>query len=268
MPPSTDRREMESGYAAALMPNSMPVALRGHFGYGKTMNVESPDDAVARIASAIGEPARARMLFCLLDGRARTSTELAAVAEVAPPTASAHLNRLKAEDLVAMHAQGKHRYYVLKSARVAHALEGISVLAGTPRSNFQPSTPVPYRLARSCYDHLAGRIAVQLLDRFRSLRWVRASAAAPNALELLHEGESGLAALGVDVNAAREARRRFAYGCLDWSERRMHLAGALGSQLLEAFAAHDWVRPELDSRALTITARGRRELSQRLQIEI
>ena len=84
----------------------------------------------------------------------------------------------------------------------------------------------------------------------------------------MHEGATGLAALGVDVNAACAARRRFAYGCLDWSERRMHLAGALGSELLRVFVAREWVRPEIDSRALAITPRGRRELRQRLQIEI
>ncbi len=259
---------MKSDGAPAPMKMSMQVALPGHFGYRKTMNVESSDAAVARIASAIGEPARARMLFCLLDGRARTSTELAVVAGVAPPTASAHLSRLKAENLVAVQAQGKHRYYVLTSARVARVLEGISVLAGAPCADFRPSTPVPYRVARRCYDHLAGRIAILLLDRFRSLRWVRSSVAGDNALELMHEGETGLAALGVDVNVAAAARRRFAYGCLDWSERRMHLAGALGSELLRVFAAREWVRQEIDSRALAITPRGRRELRQRLQIEI
>lgn len=231
------------------------------------MNVESTDAAVARIASAIGEPARARMLFCLLDGRARTSTELAVVAEVAPPTASAHLSRLKTENLVAVRAQGKHRYYVLKSVQVARALEGISVLAGAPRAGFQPTTPVPYRLARSCYDHMAGKIAVQLLERFRALHWLRASSAGPNALELMQEGADGLAALGVDLGAARGARRRFAYGCLDWSERRMHLAGALGSALLQSLLDRRWVERELDSRALRFTPRGRRELYQRLQME-
>lgn len=231
------------------------------------MDVEAPD-ALVRIAAAIGENARARMLTCLLDGRARTSTELAVVAQVAPPTASAHLNRLKAENLVAMHAQGKHRYYVLKSARVARALEGISVLAGAPQARFEPSTPVPYRLARSCYDHLAGGIAVQLLERFRSLRWLRAGSAGANALELMQEGVTGLAGLGVELEGARGMRRRFAYGCLDWSERRMHLAGALGSALLKALVDQKWVEREMDSRVLRITVRGRRELKQRLQIEI
>lgn len=246
----------------------MRIAMREHFGYRKTMIVESPDAAVARVASAIGEPARARMLLCLLDGRARTSTELAMVADVAPPTASAHLNRLKTENLISVHAQGKHRYYLLKSAQVARALEGIGVLAGATRAQFEPSTPVPYRLARSCYDHMAGKIAVQLLERFRSLRWLRSSSTGVNTFELMPEGAAEMAALGVDLEAAHAARRQFAYGCLDWSERRMHLAGALGSTLLRMLVNRNWVEPELDSRALRITSRGRRELHRRLQIEI
>lgn len=245
----------------------MRIAMQEHFGYRKIMHAETADAAVARVASAIGEPARARMLICLLDGRARTSTELAVVAEVAPPTASAHLNRLRADNLVAVHAQGKHRYYVLKSTQVARALEGISVLAGAPRAGFKPSTPVPFRLARSCYDHMAGKIAVQLLERFRSLRWLRIGSAR-TTFELMPEGAARLAALGIDLETARAARRKFAYGCLDWSERRMHLAGSLGSALLKMLVDHRWVETELDSRALRITSRGRRELSQRLQIEI
>lgn len=232
------------------------------------MNVGTQDAAVARIASAIGEPARARMLYSLLDGRARTSTELAVVAAVAPPTASAHLTRLKAENLVAVRAQGKHRYYALKTAHVARALEGLSVLAGAPRVDFQPSTPAPYRVARTCYDHMAGSVAVHLLERFRALHWLRASASSANALELMREGAAGFAALGVELEAVHFARRRFAYGCLDWSERRMHLAGALGSALLKTLLARRWVERELDNRALTITARGRRELKQRLEIEL
>lgn len=115
---------------------------------------------------------------------------------------------------------------------------------------------------------MAGKVAVQLLERFRSLNWLRGDSVGSNALELVQEGEAGLAALGVDLDTARGARRKFAYGCLDWSERRMHLAGSLGSSLLKMFVDRRWVEPELDSRTLRITSRGRREFHQRLQIEI
>src|SRR5215470_6607995 len=116
------------------------------------MNAEETDLAVARIAAAIGEPARARMLYCLLDSHARTSTELAVVAEVSPSTASVHLSRLKAQRLVKVVAQGKHRYYGLSGVDVARVLEGLSVLAGSARATFTPSTPSRLRAARTCYD--------------------------------------------------------------------------------------------------------------------
>ncbi len=130
------------------------------------------DVAVARIAAAIGEPARARMLYCLIDGRARTSTELAAVADVTPSTASVHLHRLNQQRLVKVSAQGKHRYYSLEGSAVGNALEALSVLAGTPRDAFVPNTPTRLRAARTCYDHIAGTIGVALHDRFRTLHWL------------------------------------------------------------------------------------------------
>src|SRR5213594_1897599 len=122
------------------------------------MNVGHDDVAVAAIATAIGEPARARMLYCLTDGLARTSTELAVVAEVTPSTASVHLQRLKAQHLVQVFPQGKHRYYRLDGVHVAAALEALSVLAGGTRAAFVPRTPNRLRAARTCYDHIAGTL--------------------------------------------------------------------------------------------------------------
>src|SRR5579862_9589768 len=121
---------------------SVPVARHQHFVYHQSMDVENHDDvAVSRIAAAIGEPARARMLYCLIDGRARTSTELAVIADVTPSTASVHLRRLRDCRLVQVHAQGKHRYYSLGGPRVAAALEALSVLAGGARDTFEPTAP-------------------------------------------------------------------------------------------------------------------------------
>src|SRR6478609_9845718 len=136
------------------------------------MDVEDPDAAVAPIASAIGEPARARMLYCLLDGRARTATELAVVADVSPSTASVHLQRLRSEQLVSVVAQGKHRYYSLEGPTVASALEALSVLAGGERTTFKPTAPDHLRRARTCYDHIAGAVGVALHDRFAALEWL------------------------------------------------------------------------------------------------
>jgi DNA-binding transcriptional ArsR family regulator len=229
------------------------------------MNVERyADSAVAGIAAAIGEPARARMLYCLMDGHARTSTELAMVAEVSPSTASVHLNRLKTERLVKVLVQGKHRYYSLEGPNVAGALEGLSVLAGLPRDRFVPATPSRLRAARTCYDHMAGTIGVSLHDRFQALGWLSAdSTGGANAYNLTLSGTKALEALGIDVEATRTLRRRFASACLDWSERRPHIGGALGAALLKVALKRKWVLQDLDSRALSVTSLGRREMLTR-----
>jgi DNA-binding transcriptional ArsR family regulator len=231
------------------------------------MDAKEVDAAVARLAAAIGEPARARMLFCLVDGHARTAPELAALAEVGPSTASAHLQRLKAERLVKVQVQGKHRYYSLEGAPVARALEALSVVAGRPREVFVPTAPSRLRAARTCYDHLAGTLAVRLHDRCAELGWLAPAPAGSDAYELTPAGRKSFAALGIDLEATRALRRRFAYACLDWSERRPHLGGALGAALLEVALRRKWVVRDLDSRALAVTAGGRRELAARFGLQ-
>ncbi|HEV2116249.1 MAG TPA: metalloregulator ArsR/SmtB family transcription factor [Terriglobales bacterium] len=248
----------------------MAVACQPYFVYHRNMNVDQhPDDAVSRIAAAIGDRARSRMLYCLTDGRARTSTELAVVAEVNPPTASAHLKRLKAERLVKVHAQGKYRYYSLEGPNVARALEGLSVLAGGARTQFMPNTPNRLRAARTCYDHMAGSLGVSLHDRLHALGWLSAPVTGgDNAYDLTVQGEKGFATLGVDVEGMRGLRRRFACACLDWSERRPHLGGALGAALLAVALKKAWVAQELDSRALRVTSLGRREMLARFGLQV
>jgi len=237
------------------------------------MNVDRhADAAVAGIAAAIGEPARARMLYCLMDGHARTSTELATVAEVSPSTASAHLSRLKIERLVKVLVQGKHRYYSLEGPNVASALEGLSVLAGGPRGKFVPATPSRLRAARTCYDHMAGALGVSLHDRFQALGWLSAASVGADAYGLDYEpttdGVKGFEILGVDIEATRALRRRFACACLDWSERRPHIGGALGAALLKIALKRKWVVQELDSRALGVTSLGRREMAARFGLHV
>lgn len=233
------------------------------------MDVEPHTDAaVSRIAAAIGEPARARMLYCLVDGHARTSTELSIVAEVSPSTASVHLYRLKTEHLVKVLVQGKHRFYSLEGPDVASALEGLSVLAGC-RDKFVPSTPSRLRAARTCYDHMAGTVSVALHDRFKALGWLSTgSNAKNNAYELTPDGAKALETLGIDIEATRGLRRRFACACLDWSERRPHLGGALGAALLKVALKRKWVTQDLDSRALGVTSLGRREMLTRFGLHV
>jgi DNA-binding transcriptional ArsR family regulator len=227
------------------------------------MDVDDAERAVSTIAAAIGEPARARMLFALMDGRARTSTELAVVADVSASTASVHLNRLKARRLVQVVAQGKHRYYSLEGADVAAALEALSVLAGGSRGAFTPNTPSRLSTARTCYDHLAGTVGVGLHDRFKALGWLSASSTGDRAYDLTPAGAEGFEALGIDLEATQALRRRFACACLDWSERRPHVGGALGAAMLSVALRRRWVSQDLDSRALTVTRAGRREMLTR-----
>jgi DNA-binding transcriptional ArsR family regulator len=272
------------------------------------MDVEfSAEKAASRIAAAIGEPARARILYCLLDGHARTSTELALVAEVSPSTASVHLTHLRDRGLVRVLAQGKHRYYSLEGAHTAAALEALMVVAVGP--DFIRKTPQHLRAARTCYDHMAGSVAVALHDRFEQLGWLTtASSAAASrplaarnsdggdkrapigaikvaprahngtpdserattalAYDVTPDGERAMAALGIDIAAIRALRRRFAYGCVDWSERKPHIAGALGAALLTVALKRKWLTQDLDSRALRITRSGERELHRQFGIRL
>jgi DNA-binding transcriptional ArsR family regulator len=230
--------------------------------------VEDAADAdvpVAHIAAAIAEPARARMLYSLMDGHARTATELAAVAAVTPSTASLHLARLKSARLVRVEAQGKHRYFRLDGPDVAAALEGLRVLAGEkPGARFVPTAPTRLCAARTCYDHLAGTVGVGLRDRLEALGWLSTGAGD----ELTPAGARSLEKIGIDVAAARAQRRRFSYPCLDWSERRAHVGGALGAALLTLALKRRWFVPDLDSRALSVTSLGRRELRARFGLRV
>jgi DNA-binding transcriptional ArsR family regulator len=230
------------------------------------MPVENWDGRLSGIAAAIAEPARTRMLCCLLDGRARTSTELAAVAGVAPSTASVHLARLNERRLVKTLVQGKRRYHSLEGPEVARALEALMVVAGGAREQFAPNTPRRLRAARTCYDHMAGEAAVSLHDRFQELRWLSSSSAEGDAYALTEEGAAELEALGLDVAEARAKRRRFAYACVDWSERRPHIGGALGAALLDLMLRRRWLVKDLDSRILSVTRGGRRELRARFGV--
>jgi len=234
------------------------------------MNVEHrADKVISRIAAAIGEPARVRILYCLLDGHARTSTELAVVADVSPSTASAHLKRLTTERLIKVLIQGKHRYYSLQGPDVASALEGLSVIAGSERHEFVANTPSRLRAARTCYDHMAGTVGVLLHNRLITLGWLSGdSSRSTNGYDLTPEGMRACQALGIDLEAARALRRRFAYACLDWSERQPHIGGALGAALLKTALKRRWVIEDLDSRALSVTSLGRREMLARFGLQV
>ena len=229
---------------------------------------QNEDFSVAGIAAAIGEPARTRILFSLLDGHARTSTELAIVADVSPSTTSVHLQRLTARGLIKVMNQGKHRYFSLAGSNVARALEALSIVAGHSAKQFVPNTPSELRFARTCYDHIAGQIGVLLHNRFRELGWMTDKAGTREEYDLLEAGTRAFESVGIDVQAARSLRRRFAYPCVDWSERQPHLGGSLGSALLQSALKRKWITRDLNSRALELTKYGRREMLTRFGVNV
>jgi DNA-binding transcriptional ArsR family regulator len=195
---------------------------------------------IAMVASLVGDPARANMLTALMSGRALTATELAHQAGVTPQTASSHLSKLEAGGLIEPEKQGRHRYYRLTGPDVAGVLEGLAGLAaraGHMRLRTGPKDPA-LRRARICYDHLAGDLGVQMLDSMSKQRLVRHS---QQAIELTAEGTRFMAkALQIDAKALVHPRRPVCKACLDWSERRHHLAGTLGAALMNRFTELKW----------------------------
>jgi DNA-binding transcriptional ArsR family regulator len=236
------------------MARSFATLPASRFDQGRTMDVEQ---RVAAIAAAIAEPARARMLCALLDRRARTATELCALTELSASTTSTHLARLVEQQLLACLPQGRHRYYTLASDEVGAALESLLVVAGRPAAALRTRTPERLRQARTCYDHLAGTLAVSLHERLLKSRWLKPGEGGD--YELLPAGRAGLEAWGVDLAQAEGKRRRFACACLDWSERRVHLGGALGAGLLQAALKRRWLQQDLEGRGVQLTPKGRRD---------
>ena len=214
---------------------------------------EGPD--IAEIASLIGDPARSQMLIALLDRRAWTAGELAREAGVTAQTASAHLAKLEAGGLISLERQGRHRYAALAENGVSEALEALLRLAAQqpkPKRRPGPSDPA-LRHARSCYNHLAGEVAVQLADHFVARGWLKATR--EDGWRLTKEGARGFGqALDIDV-ASLGPRLPLARPCLDWSERRPHLAGPLGTALLDSLFERGWVRRG-EGRAVVFTRRG------------
>ncbi|WP_426210382.1 ArsR/SmtB family transcription factor [Pseudomonas sp. TWR2-1-1] len=223
------------------------------------MDVEAADLSLAAVAGAIADPSRSIMLCALLDGRARTATELAALADIASSTASGHFARLREQGLVQMHAQGRHRYYRLSNTHVARALEALLSITDRGAPVFRPSTPCALKQARTCYDHCAGEISVKVHDAMLGQGWIQVQG---KDYALTDKGADQLAKLGIEVDCLVQQRRRLAYPCMDWSERTPHLGGALGAALLELMLKRDWVSRHLDSRALTLTARGATALAK------
>jgi len=215
------------------------------------------------VASLVGDPARANMLTALLSGRALTASELSQEAGITPQTASSHLSKLEAGGLIEQEKQGRHRYYRLADPDVGGVLEGLAALAaraGHMRVRTGPKDPA-LRRARVCYDHLAGDLGVQMLDSLRRQKLVRQH---KHDIELTSEGERFLeSALQIDADALSHPRRPVCKACLDWSERRHHLAGTLGAALLARFTELKWAArdPTPGSRVVQFTRQGEKRFA-------
>jgi DNA-binding transcriptional ArsR family regulator len=217
----------------------------------------SPD--LSRLAGAVGDARRVRMLALLMEGRALTAKELALGAGIEPATATPHLRRLLDDGLVASTAQGRHKYFRLADDQVAQLLESMMrVAARRPAPVARPAAPEPIREARFCYDHLAGSLGTGLLAMMHRKGWLLAvpTEALPKALALTPKGHRALGALGMAVPDGRSRRRQFACTCLDWSERQDHLGGALGAALAEHFTQSGWITRKKHTRIVHITPDG------------
>jgi len=220
---------------------------------------DGPD--IARIGALIGDPARANILSALMSGKALTATELAVEAGITGQTASSHLKKLMEGGLLAQAKQGRHRYFTLAGPDVGATLEALMGLAankGHLRTRTGPRDPA-MRTARVCYDHLAGDMAVRIYDSLETRGFLTTSTDA-GGIALTENGGAFLATIGVDLAPLKAARRPLCRPCLDWSERRNHLAGAVGAALLSRFQENKWLRREADSRVVYISPKGEAEL--------
>jgi DNA-binding transcriptional ArsR family regulator len=223
---------------------------------------------IASIAELIGDAARAEILVALLDGRALSAGELARIAGISAQSASGHLSQLVDGGLLKVESEGRHRYYRVSKREVAHAVEALGAISTVSRvRNIARDRRMDeICIARSCYDHLAGRVAVELTQGLETSRVI--VTCGDREYELGPQGEHWCARMGVDLREARRSRRSFARKCLDWTERKPHLAGALGTAVFARFVELGWIARRRRTRALRITQRGSHEFRARFGINV
>lgn len=222
---------------------------------------------VAEVAFLLGETSRATILMSLMDGRFHTASELAFMAAITPQTASFHLSKLIEGNLVNVEKHGRHRYYQLAGGEVARLLETLLALSPPPevRSLKQSSQVKLLRDARTCYDHLAGKLAVDVTESMLNAGYLE-----KGEREFVHtpQGELFLTDFGMDVSELKRKRRSFSHACLDWSERQHHLGGALGHGLLTRFLELDWIVQVPSIRAVKVTDKGKEGFAKEFHIKI
>lgn len=224
------------------------------------MNTKYP---LASTAALISDPARAAMLTALLNGSSMPSGELARVAGVSAQSASMHLGQLVEGGFLVASQRGRHRYYRLSKPEVAHAVESLGAISTVER--YRPSgADLALCYARTCYDHLAGELAIQLRATFERNGWI--ASRGERDYELTRRGEEFLGKWKIDANALRRSRRSFAHRCLDWTERQDHLAGSLGAAICDKLLEFRWITRDKHSRAVHLSVAGRQQLTRLLQL--
>ena len=226
-------------------------------------------NAFAEIAALLGDPGRANMLVALMDGRALTATELAGVAGVTPQTASSHLGQLVSAGLIAMERQGRHRYHRLATPAIARMVEDMMAVAAdtTATRRVLPRAgpkDLAMRRARTCYDHLAGQVAVAIADTMTKRGDIELGV---DGGALTHAGGKFFDEIGLALPTLSGRKRVFCRPCLDWSERRPHIAGTLGAALLDHMLDKAWLRRVDGSRAVKVTSAGSRELTRLFDLD-
>lgn len=219
------------------------------------------EHAISHVATAIADPSRVSILCALMDGKAWTATELSTIASIAPSTASAHLAKLLNSQLITCLSQGRHRYYRLAGSDIAVLIENLMGISMKTQYQLPITTPIHLRKARTCYDHLAGEIAVNIYQFMLSNGW------------LLIE-ENTLSTIGIDcfkqlgIQLPTRTTRKIACECLDWSERSMHLSGVAGSELLKIFEQSGWINRIKGYREISFTLAGKKALKYYFDIDI
>lgn len=222
---------------------------------------------IAEAASLMGDPARANMLAALMDGRALTATELGLAAGVAPSTASGHLAKLAVGKLVIATSSGRHRYYRLASPAVADLLETLMAFAVDGPSRHRPKSRRDEAIARArtCYDHFAGKLGVALAESFAAHEWIFLD---EEGGLITDTGRAFLEGLGVEFSNRKGSRRAACRPCLDWSERRWHIGGAVGAGLARRCFELGWTQRQKHGRAVTITSDGERAFDELFQVRV
>jgi DNA-binding transcriptional ArsR family regulator len=222
---------------------------------------------IADSAFLLSDPARVSILTSLLGGESRPAGELARLASLSPQAATAHLSKMVDGGLLSYRRLGRHHYYQIAKPEVGLALEALAVLAPPPRRSLfsESKSHRALRYARTCYDHLAGQLAIQIWDGLAASKLITTDSGVP---ELTRRGEDLVTEIGIDVPGLRLMKRPFTKTCLDWTERKHHLAGALGSALLTRFREHGWVSKTLKSRAIRVTADGEKALKELFSVSV